>query len=102
MTSAVGESLQPRQREESGVRGVRLKGLSFIFVLCLTLTSSGAQQTSEDPALQHFTAAQQAEKAGDYDKASAEYREVLKLHPEVAEVYNNLGLIYYIQAKNQQ
>jgi tetratricopeptide (TPR) repeat protein len=46
---------------------------------------------------QHFSAAQQAEKSGDYPTAEREYRAVLAIRPAFAEVHMNLGLVYQLQ-----
>jgi tetratricopeptide (TPR) repeat protein len=46
---------------------------------------------------QHFAAAQQAQKNGDYPEAEREYRTVLSIQPGFAEVHMNLGLIYQLQ-----
>jgi tetratricopeptide (TPR) repeat protein len=45
----------------------------------------------------HFAAAQQAQKNGDYVTAEREYRAVLELRPDFAEVHMNLGLVYQLQ-----
>jgi tetratricopeptide (TPR) repeat protein len=49
-----------------------------------------------------FRAARQAEKLGDYESAIAAYQSVLKQRPDLAEVHHNLGLVYYMQAKNPE
>jgi tetratricopeptide (TPR) repeat protein len=45
----------------------------------------------------HFAAAQQAQKNGDYVTAEREYRAVLEIRPDFAEVHMNLGLVYQLQ-----
>jgi tetratricopeptide (TPR) repeat protein len=67
----------------------------------LTLLSSLplSAQSAESKAEQHFAAAQQAQQAGLLDKAAQEYQAVLKVEPNVAEVYANLGLVYYAQSR---
>lgn len=45
----------------------------------------------------HFAAAQEAQKNGDYVTAEREYRAVLELRPDFAEVHMNLGLVYQLQ-----
>jgi tetratricopeptide (TPR) repeat protein len=47
----------------------------------------------------HFAAAQQAQKNNDYVTAEREYRAVLAIRPDFAEVHMNLGLVY--QLRNQ-
>jgi tetratricopeptide (TPR) repeat protein len=45
----------------------------------------------------HFAAAQQAQKDNDYVTAEREYRAVLEIRPDFAEVHMNLGLVYQLQ-----
>jgi tetratricopeptide (TPR) repeat protein len=47
----------------------------------------------------HFAAAQQAQKNNDYVTAVREYRAVLELRPDFAEVHMNLGLAYQLQGQ---
>src|SRR5436190_1529999 len=49
-----------------------------------------------------FPATLGAQAAGDYQTAATEYQAVLKLRPEFAEVHTNLGLVYYLQGKNEE
>ena len=48
---------------------------------------------------EHFLAAQQAQQQGRLDAAAHEYQTVLRLQPGLPEVYVNLGLVYYAQAR---
>ena len=70
---------------------------AFLFPVSL-----GAQAADDEQVREHFQAAQRAEKTGDYATAAAEYQTVLKLRPELAEVHTNLGLVYYLQGKNDE
>jgi len=67
------------------------------------LSSGGAAQVVnsqiQDQVQKHFLAAQQAQQQGRLDDAVGEYKEVLRLQPRLPEVYVNLGLVYYAQAK---
>lgn len=74
--------------------------LVFFVFFFVVVASPAAQDAKEALAQKHYEAAQAAEKKGDYDQAGAEYREILKLYPQLPEVYNNLGLVYYVQGKN--
>lgn len=76
--------------------------LIAILVCGMSAATLEAQATTENLVQQHFQAAKEAEKAEDYEKAVAEYQALLKLIPEVAEVQNNLGLVYYLQGKNEE
>lgn len=56
-------------------------------------------QNVEERLQQHFEAAQKAQQAGDLDTAAREYRAAIQLNPQIAELYANLGLVYYAQSK---
>jgi tetratricopeptide (TPR) repeat protein len=56
-------------------------------------------QDSDSEAIRHFTAAQKAQDAGDFDAAAREYLVVIHLRPDAAEAYASLGLIYNAQGK---
>ena len=48
----------------------------------------------------HFEAAKQAEEAQNLSKATQEYQVILDKYPEaIPEIYQNLGLIYYLQRR---
>src|SRR6202051_3136362 len=56
------------------------------------------QQPASDAEIQsHFAAAQQAQRQSDYATAETEYKSVIALAPEFAEVHMNLGLVYQLQ-----
>jgi tetratricopeptide (TPR) repeat protein len=56
------------------------------------------QQPASDAEIQsHFAAAQQAQRQSDYATAEKEYKSVIALAPEFAEVHMNLGLVYQLQ-----
>src|SRR5205823_3011622 len=77
----------------------------WTLTLALLLISQGfalSMATPSDLESQvraHFQAAREAEKAGDLEKAVSEYKAVLKLQPDEPVIYNNLGLVYHLQAK---
>ncbi|MSO23431.1 MAG: tetratricopeptide repeat protein [Acidobacteria bacterium] len=81
--------------------GSRLTVLLFAVFLGTSKISSG-QTTLETGIQQHFSAAREAEKRGDLETAEKEYRAVLKLSPDLAEVNSNLGLVYYRQRKDDE
>lgn len=81
--------------------GSRLAILLLVAFLATSKIASG-QSTLEMGIQQHFTAAREAEKRGDLATAEKEYRAVLKLSPDLAEVSSNLGLVYYLQRKDDE
>ena len=46
-----------------------------------------------------FMRASEAEKSGDLDGAAMQYQEILRLRPEMADIHNKLGFIYFLQDK---
>jgi len=73
--------------------------LSLLLTACLM---GQASPTSDDvsPEIEtHFAAAQRAQANQDYAAAENEYRAVLKVAPEFAEVHMNLGLVYQLQSR---
>ncbi|MGB7549582.1 MAG: tetratricopeptide repeat protein [Terracidiphilus sp.] len=65
---------------------------------CVLLSSSSAQESSSQ-VQEHFLAGQKDQQQGLLDEAVHEYQAVLRLQPGMPEVYVNLGLVYYAQAK---
>lgn len=76
---------------------VLLAGLLLIMYSLPSLTA----QTSADLD-QKYAAAQRALAAGDYVQAEADFENLARLDPNVAEVHANLGLIYFEERKFQQ
>src|ERR1700677_2708230 len=79
-------------------RSRRILSIVGILAAACALSSSDAQQ-SNSQAQEHFLAAQQDQQQGRLDRAAEEYEAVLHLQPGMPEVYVNLGLVYYAQAK---
>jgi tetratricopeptide (TPR) repeat protein len=64
---------------------------------CAIAGQADSSQTSAAPAVEaHFAAAQQAQKNNDYVTAEREYRAVIAIRPDFAEVHMNLGLVYQL------
>ncbi len=49
-----------------------------------------------------LASAQQAQTRGDFESAAEFYRKAIAIHPEIAELKANLGLMYYQTGKDQQ
>jgi tetratricopeptide (TPR) repeat protein len=77
----------------------RVLALLALAVTALNLAAQTApQQPASDTEIQsHFAAAQQAQRQKDYATAEKEYKSVIALAPEFAEVHMNLGLVYQLQ-----
>jgi tetratricopeptide (TPR) repeat protein len=65
--------------------------------LNLTAQTAPSQPASDAEIQAHFAAAQQAQRQNDYATAEKEYKSVIALAPEFAEVHMNLGLVYQLQ-----
>ena len=61
--------------------------------------SPAGQAVSNDRAADLTEQAQQAVAAGRFDAAEAAFLELTKLEPDVAELYANLGAVYFQQGK---
>ena len=61
--------------------------------------SSLRAQDNDAEVRQHFNTARQAQTTGDLNTAIREYRAVVRLQPDLAEVYANLGLVYQMSAR---
>jgi tetratricopeptide (TPR) repeat protein len=92
----------------SGHNCLRFWISALLLLLLLTPASEVAGQTAPSPAAKnlaiesHFTAAQQAQHDKDYSTAEREYRAVLALAPDFAEVHMNLGLVYQLQDRSDE
>ena len=73
--------------------------LAGVMAYACLLLPEGRAQESNSAIQEHFLAAQQDQQQGLLDAAVDEYLAVLRLQPGVPEVYINLGLVYYAQAK---
>jgi tetratricopeptide (TPR) repeat protein len=90
----------------SGHTSLRFCILSSLLVLPLAPASKVAGQTVPSPSAKnsaiesHFSAARKAQQDKDYSTAEREYRAVLTLAPDFAEVHMNLGLVYQLQDRS--
>jgi len=69
------------------------------FALLITNQSPALAQIQGDPEIgKYLQAAQEAEKAKDYDRSAEAYLEILKIHPELALIHQSLGVVYHLQS----
>lgn len=73
--------------------------LAVMAVIAQAASGAGLHAGASDAAAQHFRAALQAQRSGRFDVAASEYQEAIRLDPELAEAYANLGLVDYLQSK---
>jgi tetratricopeptide (TPR) repeat protein len=98
------------RRSAAAVEGIRgyVRAAMAAGILISTVCGLVAAQTKgpekSDPSAwqEHFSAAQTAQKNQDYTTAEQEYRAVLKLRPDFAEAYMNLGLILQLQGRTPE
>ena len=74
------------------------------FVVCWLINSfwaggASAQQPAQFESL--LASAQQAQARGDFESAARFYRRASEIHPEIAELKANLGLMYYQTGSDQ-
>ncbi|PYU78488.1 MAG: hypothetical protein DMG50_27335 [Acidobacteria bacterium] len=73
-------------------------GLLLAASPCQITGQTEASHPANAPTVEaHLAAAQQAQKNSDYVTAEREYRAVLGIRPDFAEVHMNLGLLYQLQ-----
>jgi len=71
---------------------------SLFGALWVAAAATAAAQVDLDPwSIDHFQEAVEAQKAGQYEKAAEQYRQVLSKNPNFAEVYLNLGIVRQLQ-----
>ena len=77
----------------------------WVLVVCCSISialdgPAFSQQASKFESL--LASAQQAQARGDFEAAADSYRKAVALHPEIAELQTNLGLMCYQTARDQQ
>ena len=75
----------------------------WISIILLTAAPAWCQDSSttatDEQVTLWFQAARDAHAGGDLPRAAAQYEKVLRARPEIAEVYSNLGVVYYLQGR---
>src|SRR6202166_5005782 len=72
-------------------------------MLVLSSVSSLAAQGSQDEALQQYSqAGQQALAAGHYEEAENDFKKLLQIAPDIAEMHATLGVVYFQEKKFDQ
>ena len=69
-------------------------------IVCVLLGVAFSQQTPDFDSL--LASAQKAQAMGDFKAAAEFYQKAVALHPEIAELKTNLGLMYYQTGKDEQ
>ena len=79
-----------------------LSNLRLLFIVLVLAAQLSAQTPVDEQAGEHFQAAKEAEQAKDLSTAVSEYRQALKLKPQIAEAWVNLGLDLYLMKKDDE
>ncbi len=74
----------------------------LLFLSLMTTVRLSAQTPADEQAAKHFQAAQEADHAKDLPTAVDEYRAALKLKPQIAEAWVNLGLDLYVLRRDDE
>ncbi len=72
-------------------------GLGILLILACLLIGASAQ--GQEAAQELFREAQAAKARGDLPEAEKKYRELIRQHPEMANAYHNLGIVYLAEHK---
>jgi tetratricopeptide (TPR) repeat protein len=78
-------------------------GACSLILMLLSGARGTAGQTSQEELLQQYSkAGQRAIAARQYDEAEADFKKLLKMDPDVAEIHATLGLVYFQEKKFDQ
>jgi tetratricopeptide (TPR) repeat protein len=80
----------------------RFRAVAFYGLAMLALSSASgmATQGSQDETLQQYSeAGQQALAAGHYEEAESDFKKLLQIAPDIAEIHATLGLVYFQEKK---
>ena len=81
------------------IKAVAVYGL----VMLVFSSASGMAQGSQDETLQQYAeAGQQALAAGHYDEAESDFKKLLQIDPNIAEMHATLGVVYFQEKKFDQ
>jgi tetratricopeptide (TPR) repeat protein len=73
-----------------------------VVLLLLSSVTGAAQGTQEETMQQYSKAGQQALAAHHYDEAENDYKKLLQIDPDIAEIHATLGLVYFQEKKFDQ
>jgi tetratricopeptide (TPR) repeat protein len=82
------------------VQAIRTSSGVYCSIICVLLGVAFAQRTSDFESL--LASARQAQGRSDFQAAAEFYRQAVALHPDIAELQANLGLMYYETGDDQR
>jgi tetratricopeptide (TPR) repeat protein len=74
----------------------------LVVLLVSSAATMAAQQSTDETMQQYSKAGQQALAARHYDEAEADFKKLLQLDPDIAEIHATLGLVYFQEKKFEQ
>jgi len=83
----------------------RFRAVAFYSLAMLALSSASglAMQSSQEETLQQYSeAGQRALAAGHYEEAESDFKKLLQIAPDIAEMHATLGLVYFQDKKFDQ
>jgi len=83
----------------------RFRAVAFysLAILALSTASGMAMQSSQEETLQQYSeAGQRALAAGHYEEAESDFKKLLQIAPDIAEMHATLGLVYFQEKKFDQ
>jgi tetratricopeptide (TPR) repeat protein len=84
---------------------LRTRAFAFQGLAMLALSAAAgavAQGTQEETLQQYSQAGQQALAAGHYEEAESDFKRLLAIAPDIAEIHATLGLVYFQEKKFDQ
>ena len=84
---------------------LRFKAFAFQGLVMLASSAAAgavAQGTQEETLQQYSQAGQQALAAGHYEEAESDFKKLLAIAPDIAEIHATLGLVYFQEKKFDQ
>jgi len=73
-----------------------------VMLLLSSISTAVAQDTQEETLQQYSEAGQQALAAGHYDEAESDFKKLLQIDPNIAEMHATLGVVYFQEKKFDQ
>ncbi len=73
-----------------------------VMLLLSSISTAVAQGTQQETLQKYSQAGQQALAAGHYDEAESDFKKLLQIDPNIAEIHATLGVVYFQEKKFDQ
>jgi tetratricopeptide (TPR) repeat protein len=77
-------------------------GYGVVMLLLISISTALAQDSQEESLQKYSEAGQQALAAGHYDEAESDFKKLLQIDPNIAEIHATLGVVYFQEKKFDQ